>query len=330
MSNCLITLKPLSRRTKYQGYTNPSVKTLLGSLSVSPIVPFSRAELNTFPTTKGKMSISGYQPKISAKIEDKIVTIVKEGGEFIIKPSPERFPNLAQNEHALMSLAKACKFHVPDMGLITMADGELAYMIKRYDRIDGQKLQQEQLDAAMGLHDKFGKVDGEQVVSYARAGKFIAKNLKALEQYAEYFRRVIFSYIVGNNDHHLRNFSLLYTGSSVPVLSPVYDVVSFEPYPEYNNEYLCLPLLHSEEDNAEVEMESGFDRKYGQPDRYHFVQFGIEIGLAEKAAITLLDRLIKDVRKNIDLIEVSHMPEPDKGIVIQCINHRLSILADQR
>jgi serine/threonine-protein kinase HipA len=210
----MITLKPLPKKRKYRDYSDTGIRGLLGSLKVSPEVAFDRQTLESFPAAhSGKMSISGCQPKMSASVIDGELILVKENGTYIIKPSPAQFPHLAENEHALMVMARSCKFETPPCGLIKLKNAELAFVIKRYDRDSGIKLHQEQLDSAMGLDNKFGVVDGKRVVSYARVGKFISENLKAVIQYAEYFRRIIFSYVVGNNDHHVRNFSLLYNQS---------------------------------------------------------------------------------------------------------------------
>ncbi len=114
------------------------------------------------------MSISGYQPKMSATVVDNRLVLVKEKGTYIIKPSPAQFPHLAENEHAVMTLARLFKFNTPPFGLIQLTNNELAFIIKRYDRINENKLHQEQLDSAMGIHDKFGRSNGETAVSSGR------------------------------------------------------------------------------------------------------------------------------------------------------------------
>ena len=305
MNNCRITLKTLSKKTKFEGFSDAGVRHLFGSLKVSPMVNFDRQDLESYPTSHtGKMSISGFQPKMSATVIDNELALVKENGTYIIKPSPAQFPSLAENEHAIMTMARMCKFSVPPFGLIQLNNGELAFIIQRYDREGGTKLHQEQLDSAMGVNDKFGNVNGLQTISYSRAGAFIAENLKALNHYADFYRRVIFSYVVGNNDHHLRNFSLLYLNTgTIPTLSPVYDVVSVQPYGEYfNGSYMALPLLTSEENEGELDIETGFDRKYGQYDRQDFIKLGEEIGLKRQVAVKLLDDLLKLTEKAISIV----------------------------
>ena len=332
MNNCKITLKKLPKSSKYDGFSDSGVRHLFGTLKVSPIVDFDRQDLESYPTShNGKMSISGFQPKMSATVIDDKLVLVKENGTFIIKPSPAQFPNLAENEHAIMTLASICKFPVPPFGLIQLNNGELAFIIKRYDRENGIKLHQEQLDSAMGVDDKFGNINGSQAVSYSKAGAFIAKNLKALQEYAEFYRRVIFSYVVGNNDHHLRNFSLLYTSNgALPTLSPVYDVVSVEPYSEYFlSSYMALPLLTSQESDNDEDIDTGFDRKYGQYDRQDFIRLGEEIGLKMQVAVKLLDDLLKGIEKAIPIVSVSFMDAEHKQSIERLIRHRIMILSDE-
>lgn len=313
------------------GYSDTGVRALFGSLKVSPKVTFDRQALETYPTKyKGKMSISGYQPKMSAKVVQDALVLIKEKGSYIIKPSPAEFPHLAENEHAVMTLARLCKFATSPFGLIQLDNGELAFIIKRYDRIGESKRHQEQLDSAMGIDDKFGRINGERTVSYAQAGIFIAKHLKAVQQYADFYKRVIFSYVVGNNDHHLRNFSLLFKPETgLPLLSPVYDLISVAPYDEvFRSDYLALPLLLTEEHESQSDIEVGFDRKYGQYDRLDFIRFGQEIGLKRPAAIKLLDTLLKDIEKALPYLKRSFVPETDKKIIEELINSRLCILRD--
>jgi serine/threonine-protein kinase HipA len=332
MNNCRITLKTLPKRTKYEGFSDVGVRRLFGTLKVSPMVNFDRQDLESYPAShNGKMSISGFQPKMSATVIDDELVLVKENGTFIIKPSPAQFPNLAENEHAIMTIASTCKFQVPPFGLIQLSNGELAFIIQRYDRESGTKLHQEQLDSAMGINDKFGNINGFQTISYSKAGAFIAQNLKAVQQYADFYRRVIFSYVVGNNDHHLRNFSLLYSNrGAIPTLSPVYDVVSVQPYSEYfRGSYMALPLLKTEEHESVLDIETGFDRKYGQYDRQDFIKLGEEIGLKKQAAVKLLDDLLKSIEKAVSTVSGSFMNESHKQGIEQLIRHRIMILKDE-
>ena len=124
MNNCKITLKKLPKSSKYDGFSDAGVRHLFGTLKVSPIVDFDRQDLESYPTShNGKMSISGFQPKMSATVIDDKLVLVKENGTFIIKPSPAQFPNLAENEHAIMTLASICKFPVPPMSALFEVTG---------------------------------------------------------------------------------------------------------------------------------------------------------------------------------------------------------------
>jgi serine/threonine-protein kinase HipA len=185
------------------------------------------------------MSISGYQPKLSLRIVNNQFSVVDTFGTYILKPSPEEYPNLAENEHAIMSVMNKLGFDVPAFGLVPFqqpADSDkvvYAFIIKRFDRIEEEqsKVHQEQLDGAMGIEEKYGKVNGVQTVSYERVCQFLIKNIDANLQFKrELFKRVMYSYLVGNNDFHLRNFGILMPSEEKNKLTPIYDFVSMAPY----------------------------------------------------------------------------------------------------
>lgn len=117
-----------------------------------------------------------------------------------------------------MRIMKELGFDVPENGLVSFAGEqnhkEFAFVIKRFDRDEQQtEIHQEQLDGAMNIRDKYGKIgaDNEQYVSYEQIAKFILQHTENhLAQQREIFRRIIYAYLLGNNDLHLRNFSFIY------------------------------------------------------------------------------------------------------------------------
>ena len=125
---------------KHPGYRDADFRSLFGSLKVSPQLPYSRSEFqqNSVKYIKG-MSISGVQQKLSLKIDQDYRLIpVSEGGQYILKPSPEEFPNAAENEHAAMITSNLLKTETAACGLVSFSDGELAYITKRFDRLDNK------------------------------------------------------------------------------------------------------------------------------------------------------------------------------------------------
>ncbi|SHH53452.1 serine/threonine-protein kinase HipA [Ferrimonas marina] len=330
MSHCKITLDPLTKPAEQQaGYSNKALKTLAGKAGVSPRLPFDqRAFEHQLPKETTGMSISGFQPKLQLVVDDDRFNVIKSQGSHILKPSPKDFPHLAENEHATMVVMHRLGFEVPPNGLLEFPPVdeqavELTYVIKRYDRDDqGKPLHQVQMDGSMGIKEKFGKTrdDGEQYVSYEQVGQFIMEHVdRGIKSRLDYFGRVALSYLLGNNDAHLRNFGIL--EGPRDRLAPVYDFVSVAPYPEYFQScYLALPLLIKEEGGKELA--SGFNTEFGQYIGADFIEFGEGLGLKP----ALIKAQIQALISKRDLIEQTYrdsfMPLEHVEAVLSCFNSR--------
>ena len=170
----------------------------------------------------GKLSISGVQPKLSLKLnkKKKELEATDMEGEYILKPQTETFPNLPQNEYLCMSIASRLGIDVPPNTLIPLKDKTLAYVVKRVDRIRGEKLHQEDFCQILGEKNKY---DG----SFERIGKKI-KEISDIPGFDAqlFFERVLFFFVIGNGDAHLKNFSITYDKKARKRLSPAYDIVS--------------------------------------------------------------------------------------------------------
>ena len=295
MSFCRILLKPLKKNEVHSGYSTKGLHYLTGNKHFNPELPFSRQEfINVKPQKQQGMSISGFQPKLQLIINDDHFDCVDQQGHYILKPSPEEYPFLAENEHATMRIMKELGFDVPENGLVSFAgeenQKEFAFVIKRFDRDEQQtEIHQEQLDGAMNIGEKYGKIgaDNEQYVSYERVAKFILQHTENhLAQQQEIFRRIIYAYLLGNNDLHLRNFSFIYpqTQNSHPKLAPIYDFVSVSPYPEIFNSTLA----------------KGFNTQYGEYIGDDFVEFGENIGLNKNV---IIQKLIPEITQEKEKVE---------------------------
>jgi serine/threonine-protein kinase HipA len=339
MNNCRVTLKPLEDKKEYQpDFSLQGIKYLAGSADVQLQLPFTRREFVTVQPKKQRgMSISGYQPKLSLRIVNNKFTVVNTFGTDILKPSPEEYPNLAENEHAIMSVMKKLNFDVPPFGLVPFKQAqesnkvEYAFIIKRFDRNEEEqsKVHQEQLDGAMGINEKYGKINGVQTISYERVCLFLIENIDSNLQFKrELFKRVMYSYLLGNNDLHLRNFGILMPSEERNSLAPIYDFVSTAPYLDtFSDSYLALPLLKVEEN--ENELSPGFNTQYGQYIGYDFIEFAQRLGLNGKLAVKVITEAVKNKAIVIDTIDSSFMTEIHKKEVIRCFNQRLSCLQVQ-
>jgi len=170
----------------------------------------------------GKMSISGVQPKLSMKLDKKNGTleVAGEGGEYILKPQLQTFNNIPQNENLCMDIAASLGIQVPPHALVSLKDNSLAYIVKRFDRIKKEKHHQENFFQILGEKDK-----------YKGSMEKIGKKLKEISEIPGFdaqlfFERILYFFIIGNGDAHLKNFSIIYDKENFIRLSPAYDIVS--------------------------------------------------------------------------------------------------------
>ena len=169
----------------------------------------------------GKMSISGVQPKLSMKLDKKngALEVAGEGGEYILKPQLQTFNNIPQNENLCMDIAASLGIQVPPHALVSLKDNSLAYIVKRFDRIKKEKLHQENFFQILGEKDK-----------YKGSMEKIGKKLKEISEIPGFdaqlfFERILYFFIIGNGDAHLKNFSIIYDKENFIRLSPAYDIV---------------------------------------------------------------------------------------------------------
>ncbi len=169
----------------------------------------------------GKMSISGVQPKLSLKLDKNLgeLVVAPTGGEYIFKPQIPAFPHIPENENCCMDIAGALNVEVPPHCLLTLKDGTLAYIVKRFDRHGDEKIHQEDFYQILGKTDKY-------LGSLEQIGKKL-KELSAVPglDVQLFFERVVLSFLLGNGDAHFKNFSISYHDEGVR-LSPAYDIVS--------------------------------------------------------------------------------------------------------
>jgi serine/threonine-protein kinase HipA len=221
---------------------------LPGALNVAPMEQPSQpaadqAEHNhqgQVPETALRFSLAGVQLKFSAVMEASgglIIPAGGMGGSWIVKLPSGRFPAVPENEYTMMALARAVGIEVPRTELIDIREirglpqdvGTMqakALAVERFDRRpNGEAIHMEDFAQVFGLfpEDKY----------HHRSYAHIAAVLQAENGQAgayEFFRRLVFSVLIGNADMHLKNWSLLYPDGRTPVLSPAYDFVATLPY----------------------------------------------------------------------------------------------------
>lgn len=169
-------------------------------------LPYSAAELRRESANRAKkLSIQGVQPKLSATVSvvDQEFKIVDQFGTYIIKPQNDLFPQLPENEDLTMRMAKAYGLNVPFHGMVYAKDGSLSYFIKRFDRY--------------GKGKKYAVEDFAQLTGNTRDTKYrftMERVVPVVDEFcsfpvvekADFFKRIIFCYVTGNEDMHLKTF----------------------------------------------------------------------------------------------------------------------------
>lgn len=279
MTNCLFCYQPVEA-----GEYHPACsKKFFGTTQV-PSLELDQEQLNKLAqiTVNERLALTGVQPKISLSLSgekgNKRLTLVGLWGDYILKPQSADFAFMPEVEDLTMHLAKLFKIETAEHALIRTSTGELAYITKRFDRVKGKKIHVEDLCQLSEL-----LTEQKYKSSYERVGKLI-------RQYAtnsgldviKYFRLVLFSFLTGNNDMHLKNFSLMHTDRGV-LFSPAYDLLNVNLiYPD-DKEDLALTL-------------GGRKRKVKRSD---FNQFAMSLGISE----IVRDNIYKDFSKQVDNVQ---------------------------
>ncbi len=328
-SYCKISLQKLTEKQSETGYRNSDFKALFGSTRVKPYLPFSRSK---FFQSSGQhiqgMSISGVQQKLSLKKNDQHELVATaDGGEYILKPSPESYPCASENEHAAMQVSRLMGIETAQCGLIAFEGGELAYITKRFDRSNnGIKLHQEDLMQCLDLPSEY-----KYSKTYEEAGKLIDKVTNGKQAAVlDLVCRVILAYVTGNDDLHLKNISVQRlpdnTSHYYDKLTPNYDCLFCDAFQagDTGMDPLALGLLHDSEDGGEYF--TGMHDRYGYYTGYDFLELGRRLELQQKPIHTFINKLTDKQQQIIDLINRSYMPDEMKERAIKLLKSRIQAM----
>lgn len=210
----------------------------------APSLDYTRAQMDELAAQviRSQTTLTGVQPKLSLNLDkhkdSQKLTIVGLWGDYIFKPQTERFAMLPENEDLTMHLAEIAKIKIVPHTLIRMKDGSIGYLTKRIDRkADGEKIAMEDM---CQLTER--QTEHKYRSSYEQIGKAIRKySTNAQLDMVDFLERVYFSWLTGNNDMHLKNFSL-YSPAGEPVLTPAYDLLNVAISNPVDDEELALNL----------------------------------------------------------------------------------------
>ena len=293
MKRCPLTYKPLGEDET--NYSREGLNKLARGLKKLDVFQYSRqAQVQEAQRLATKLSIQGVQPKISARLNVGAgrFEIVDRGGTFIIKPQID-LPFVPENEDLTMHLAKACGIEVPWHGLILCSDGTYSYVIKRFDRLaKSEKVPLEDFSQLLGAgRDTKYDVPMERCLDVLEHCTF--STLEA----AKLLRRIVFSFLIGNEDLHLKNLSLITKGNKV-ALSPAYDLLNSTIVTPGTQEEMALEL-------------NGKKRGFTREDFVENFALKNDI-LNAKVTNQIIDDVIANLEKNDSLIEGSFLDEEQK------------------
>lgn len=273
-------------------------------------------------------SISGVQRKLMMKLQGNQLVPTARGGQYIVKPAPEGVPHCPENEFFVMSLAGKVGLTTAECGLVPFENGEFAYVTKRFDLFsDNERYFIEDGASLCFVHPKHKDSDALSYETVLKKLSAAAGNSKAVT--LKLFLQVVFSYIVGNNDLHLKNFSLLRKpfGQSkiMDGLTPVYDVLSLAPYPQFDGACcMSIGLLAIEEGDTGYFSEAY--KAFGYYTKQDFVQLGINIGLPQALVEKQIKQLIQKALKALDSGFKTPMPNDLYQHIVERIRERCSAL----
>ena len=309
MCRCLFCYKELGNGEK--DFHPQCAKKFFG-LQEAPLLDYRHEELDKLAeqVIRSQTSLTGVQPKLSLNLNKhegtSRLTIVGLWGDYIFKPQTEDYIQLPENEDLTMHLAEAAKISVVPHSLIRMADGELGYITKRIDRTKkGEKVDMEDM-CQLTLHPTEYKYKG----SHEQIAKAIMQycDMPKLEL-ANYMQLLLFCFVTGNNDMHLKNFSI-YRPKNIYQLAPAYDLLNIAIANPIDKEELALTL-------------SGRKSKLQLKD---FLKAGEAMGLEEKVIMHLIGNMQKALPKWKMLIQSSFLTEEMKVKYEQLVTSRLERL----
>jgi serine/threonine-protein kinase HipA len=309
MDKCLYCYKPLVDGEK--DYHKSCARKIFESTSV-PELPYTRKNIKELAKeiVISSTTVTGVQAKLSIDIargtkgESQRFTIVGLWGRFILKPQTDRFANLPENEDLVMHLAETVGIKTVPHSLIRFEDGELCYITRRIDRTKkGEKIAMEDM---CQLSERL--TEDKYKGSYERIAKLIKEYSSApMLDVVNFWEVVIFSWLTGNADMHLKNFSL-FKPSTNYILAPAYDLLSTSIVMPDDDEELALTL-------------NGKKKKIKRED---FEKAMLDSGMDKKAILNVFNKFSKALPKWEGVITSSFLPV-EKQAALKALINRMAI-----
>lgn len=291
MSICPITYETCEGKYSHQG-----LQKLSRSLRVLRDLPYTASDQVFEAAARApKMSIQGVQPKLSAILNTRKngFEFVDTGGRYILKPQNPQYRHLPENEDLSMRMAAIAGINIPLHGLVYSKDGSMTYFIRRFDRVGKKKIAVEDFSQLLGLSR-----DTKYDASMEKVAWVINEycTFPAVEK-IKLFRLILVNFLIGNEDMHVKNFSLMTRKGKVE-LTPAYDILNTTMVLSDPKEEIALPIKGKKRKlNSEILIDY-----YGK----------VCLGLNLKIISSLLDDLNGVVPVWNKLIKLSFLPDEMK------------------
>lgn len=306
MEKCLYCYQSLNENEI--DFHSSCVKKMFGT-TTPPVIDFDIKQLEELAKKiiVKSVAITGVQPKLSLDLEKQKgepsrLTIVGLNGDYILKPSSKEYAELPENEDLTMHLAELVKIKTAQHSLIRLHSGELAYLTKRFDRKNKTKIAVEdfcQLSGNLTEHKYRGSIEkiGKLTNQFTTNKGFEIQRL---------FELVLFSYLTGNTDMHLKNFSLIENNLGEYELSPAYDLLS------------TALVIHSDREESALTIN-------GKKNRLQLKDFNAlaeSLKINEKSLQAIYKRFNKVLPKWVSFIQQSFLSKETQISYIEIITKR--------
>ena len=306
MHKCLYCYQPLETSSDFH---EKCAKLFFGTME-APKLAHSLGEMSELAkqVVERSISVPGVQPKLSMSVfkdkkdgpENRLTVVGAMGGNFIFKPPSEYFPEMPENEHVTMRIAEVFGIKVVESSLIRLESGELSYITKRIDRTtNGEKIHMIDMFQITEAFDKYKS-------SMEKVGKALLKHSEnTLLDQLSLFELTLFSFLTGNNDMHLKNFSMIKSPLGW-ILAPAYDLLNVR--------------IANPEDKEELALTLGGKKK--KLTRAYFERFGEGLGLNPKQIQGVFKRFAKNKEKSIYWINNSFLSNRMKEAYLEILEER--------
>jgi serine/threonine-protein kinase HipA len=278
--------------------------------TTAPTMDYTRKDMDRLAEQiiRSQTTLTGVQPKLSLNLQkhegSQRLTVVGLWGAYIFKPQTAGYPELPENEDLTMHLAEIAGINTAKHSLIRLADNSLGYLTRRMDRDEkGNKLAMEDFCQLTERQTEY-----KYRSSYEQIAKTIAKfsSVPGLDL-VNFYEMVMFCWLTGNNDMHLKNFSLLSQKRGEYELSPAYDLLNVAIANPNDKEELTLTL----------------NGKKSRITRNDFVEAAGKSGVSEVIVKRLISNFEKCVPAWVQKIDVSFLSDEMKEKYVELVYDRI-------